>query len=157
MSDEAPAPDLATRVLAALEPDRTHSPAAHALRLVLVTLAALLFLAALGPLLFGDAADLPVHGARHEGAVAVALAVGFVYTAARPRRAGALLPVVATLAVLLTATTVVDVVQGRAELLAESPHVVQLAALFTMWALVRLERPRAPRRRRLRPVGAPRR
>jgi hypothetical protein len=154
VDDSAAADDLAARVLSALEPDRTHSRAARVLRIVLTALAGLLALMSIQTILGLDDTTLPIHAAHHDGAYGLALAVGFFYTALRPRRAGALLPVVAVLAVLLTTTTVIDVIRHDVDLVGESRHLVQLSALFVMWALVRIERPHPQSRPQLHAVPA---
>jgi hypothetical protein len=144
--------DVVSRVLGALEPDRSHSTTAHILRLVLVALAIVLAMESIAPLLFGVGTDAPEHTARHLGAYGLALATGFLYTALRPRRAGALVPVAAVLSIALAMTATGDVLTGRTQLLSESGHVVELIALVVLWMLVRLERPRRAAPPRLKPV-----
>src|SRR5690349_166351 len=89
-------PDFSARVLAAARKDRsTRTPEAMVLRLALVGIAAAQFAMALPGLLFGNDEGAPIHIAHEVGAWDIALAVGFLFAAARPLRAVGLLPFVA--------------------------------------------------------------
>lgn len=96
-----------------------------------------------------------VHDSRHVGAMAVALALGLLYTAHRPTRAYGILPVVAALAVTMIGAASVDVVRGSAVLLSESVHVLEAIGFVLVWLLAGMpgRRSRADRRRSLRSVG----
>jgi predicted anti-sigma-YlaC factor YlaD len=136
-----PEPDqLVARVLQALEPDRSTTPEARVLRVALAAVGLVQLAAAVPQLLGGDDA-LSAHATRHLGSFSAALAVGFVYTALRPRRIGGFLPVVATLSICLVVTACVDVVSGRTPIVAESSHLLEVAGLTLLGVLWRLERP----------------
>ena len=69
--------------------------------------------------------------------VQVALGVGFLVCWRRPSRAHALVLMVGTAAVLMTATAVVEIVRGRSDVLEESPHVITLVGWLLMWVTAR--------------------
>ena len=70
----------------------------------------------------------------------VALAVGFLFAAVRPARAWGMLPFVGALVACLAATSLLDVVEGRAAALTETTHVLEVMGLGFLWALARLTR-----------------
>jgi predicted anti-sigma-YlaC factor YlaD len=142
---------LPARVLAALEPDRSHSHEAHRVRIALVVVAALQAVIAI-PQLFHVGSGLTAHQSRHLAVFSIALAAGFLYTALRPRRVGALLPFAAVLAVGLAITGVFDAAAGRTPIAGESTHLLEILGLVLMWMLTRLERPRP---RSGAPLGGP--
>ncbi len=134
-------PALPERVLAAIEPDRSTSPQARSLRVALVTVAiAQAGIAA--PELFRAGGGLTAHQARHLGVFSIALAAGFLFTALRPRRVGALLPLAAVLAGGLVLTGVLDAAAGRTPIAGESTHLLEVVGLVLLWMLTRIERPR---------------
>lgn len=142
------------RVFAALEPDRSTAPETRFVRIALFAVAVGQAAIAIPQLLDGGG-GLAAHQSRHVGVFSLALAVGFAYTALRPRRVGALLPFAAALTVGLVVTAVVDATAGRTPIAGESAHLLDVVGLTLMWVLIRLERPR-PRQGRpepLRPVG----
>ncbi len=147
----APAvPDLTASILTSIGSDRgSHSPHERALRATLVIVAGVMIVAALPALLLGDDAGLPVHAARHIGSFDLALAVGFLFAAWRPSRIWGLLPVVAALVACLVATSVLDLLDGSTDALAESQHVVEVIGLAAAWLLAHPLQPR--RRARLSP------
>lgn len=138
-------PALTERVLAALEPDRSHSAEARWVRVALVAVALVQGAIAIPTLLHGGAGTT-AHQARHLGVFSLALAGGFLYTALRPRRVGALLPFAALLGVGLAVTGVLDAAAGRTPIAGEAAHLLEIVGLALMWILTRLERPR-PRAR----------
>jgi predicted anti-sigma-YlaC factor YlaD len=144
-------PALPARVLAALEPDRSHSPEAHRVRIALVVVATLQAVIAI-PQLLHAGSGLTVHQSRHLAVFSIALAGGFLYTALRPRRVGALLPFAAVLGIGLAITGVFDAAAGRTPIAGESAHLLEILGLVLMWMLTRLER---PRRRSGAPLGGP--
>lgn len=107
--------------------------------LALVALAQLIV--AVPALLFGVGAGAPTHLAHELGSWDLALAVGFLFAAWRPARAWGMLPLVAALVACLLATTGIDMAEGRAGLLRESTHALDLAGLGLLWALARGGRP----------------
>jgi predicted anti-sigma-YlaC factor YlaD len=132
------------RVLSALEPDRSTSPESKFLR-VLLGVVGIVGIVQSVPDLFAPGDGVNAHASRHLGVFMAALAVGFVYTALRPRRIGGLLPVAAVLSAGLVVTAVIDVASGRTPLVGETAHIVEIVGLAVMWILTRLERPRGPR------------
>jgi predicted anti-sigma-YlaC factor YlaD len=145
----APSSALAERVLGALEPDRSTSAESRFLRVALGVVGVLAFVQAL-PELLDPGPGLHAHTSRHLGVFTAALAVGFVYTALRPRRVGGLLPVAAVISLGLVVTGVIDVTSGRTPVAGEAAHVLEIVGLAIMWMLTRFERPRRESRRRSR-------
>jgi predicted anti-sigma-YlaC factor YlaD len=139
----APSPGgaLTGRVLAALEPDRSTTPQARGIRIALVVVALVQGAVAIPELLHAGG-GLPAHQSRHLGVFSLALAGGFLYTALRPRRAGAMLPIATLLGIGLVVTAVLDAAAGRTPITAESPHLLEVLGLVLVWMLTRLERPR---------------
>lgn len=85
--------------------------------------------------------------------VQVALGVGFLVCWRRPRRAHALVLVVGTAAVLMTATAIVEIVRGRSSVLVESPHLITLVGWLLMWLTSRQLPPSLDAERLRSPVG----
>jgi predicted anti-sigma-YlaC factor YlaD len=85
------------------------------------------------PLLLGQLADTPTHVARHVGAFALALGVGFVYAAWRPHRAYGLLPLVGALLATTLMAAVLDTLSGNRSALAELVHVSELVGMVLLW------------------------
>jgi predicted anti-sigma-YlaC factor YlaD len=125
-------PDLTAGILA-----RAHPPTLGRREWIRTTLAvvALTELALAVPALLGHDTGATVHLARHIGALTAALALGYLYAAWRPVRAFGLLPVAGALAVTMTVTALLDVVQGRAVALNEAGHLLDVAALVLLWML----------------------
>ena len=146
--EPAPAiPDLAPAVLAAIGEDtrastRTDHAAASShdlfqvLRWVLVALAVLQIAVAI-PALLGSDAGLPVHTARDLGSFDLALGIGFLFAAWRPRHIGGMLPVVCAVVVCLALSSLLDVVSGNTAALGESHHLTDFAGLLVMWLIGR--------------------
>jgi predicted anti-sigma-YlaC factor YlaD len=134
-------PTLPEQVLAAIEPDRSTSPQARTLRVALVTVAIAQAAIAI-PELFHAGGGLTAHQTRHLGVFSIALAAGFLFTALRPRRVGALLPLAAVLAGGLVLTGVLDAAAGRTPIAGESTHLLEVLGLVLLWMLTRIERPR---------------
>lgn len=136
-------PDLARVIL-----ERSHPPSpgrGEWVRLSLVVVALTQLVVALPDLFASSAADR-VHDARHVGAMAVALALGLLYTAHRPTRAYGILPVVAALAATMLGAAAVDLVRGSALLVSESVHLLEAIGFVLVWMLAGT--PGRPRRRR---------
>ncbi len=135
----APAvPDLGARILGAIGEETTrHARRFDPLRVVLAVVAALEIGAALPALLLGDDAHLPAHAARHAGSFALALGVGFLWAAWRPRRAAGVLVVAAALVACGVLASILDVATGRAAALSEVQHVPELVGLLALWLLQR--------------------
>ena len=131
-----PVPDLTAGILAATasaQPD----PADRAVRLTLAAVAVVQIVLAVPALLLGTDAGLPMHTARHLGSFDIALAVGFLAVAWRPRRAlSGVLPVAAALVLCLVASTAVDLVAGRTGAVAELNHVTEIVGVVAMWLML---------------------
>jgi len=136
-------PDLTDRIVAAANPPRPGHGEWIRYSLLTVGLTQLAFST---PSLFGHGNGLAVHTARHLGSLAAAFAIGLVYVAWRPVRAFGLLPLAGALAGCLTLTAVVDVTQGRAHMLGEAHHVLDVAGLVLLWLLAGAPHPRWPSR-----------
>lgn len=150
-----PVPDLTAEILAqAPRPSsagrhpRVADPVSVARWALFAVALTQLVLAAPG-LVLGEAAGTTVHVARELGAFDLALAVGLLVAAWQPARAWGLLPVAAALALVLGATAVVDVAQGRAGSLGEVHHLLDLAGVALLWRVARDEQPAVTPTRRL--------
>lgn len=137
-------PDLTAGVLAAIGRDdgTDDGDARHArsgsLRLGLAVIGVIQVLVALPALLLGDDADLPAHTARHLGAFAVALGIGFLVAAWQPRRVGGLLALTTALVACLVLGSVIDVVAGDANAGSElGGHATEVVGLGLLWFLAR--------------------
>ena len=137
----APSSAFSERVLEALEPDRSTSAESRFLRVALGIVGVLALIQSL-PDLFAAGSGTNEHMARHLGVFTAALAVGFIYTALRPRRVGGLLPVAAVISIGLVVTAVIDVTAGHTPIAGETTHVLEIVGLVVMWLLTRFERPR---------------
>lgn len=139
----APAvPDLTARVLAATATTGTSGSQDVALRVGLALVALVQVGIAAPALLLGEDAGLPAHTARHLGSFAVALGIGFLVAAWRPRVAAGLLPVVTALAACIVVTSILDVVSGRAAATNEAAHTTELVGLAGLWMVARSTRTR---------------
>jgi len=130
-----PAVDLAPAVAAALRIADVGLRSRPWSRAALTGTALAQLLLALPALLLGRDAHAGLHVAREVGATDVALAVGVLCAAWRPWRAAGMLPVVAALALGLTATTVVDVLAGHVPAMHELPHLLAWVEVVLMWRL----------------------
>ncbi len=131
-------PDLTNRVVAAVATaDGLNRPRAGIARVALALVAVVQVALSLPALLSTGHLDAAVHVSREIGATDIALAVGVLAAAWRPWRAAGMLPVVAALAVGLSATTVVDVVRGHVPAAHEVPHLLALADAALLWRLRR--------------------
>jgi hypothetical protein len=91
-------------------------------------------LAVTGPLLmFGDA-----DGIRDLGALDVALAVGYLVAAVRPRRAIGMRSLVGAAALLLMTTASIDLITHRTSPVNEAPHLIAIAGWVLIVLLARL-------------------
>jgi predicted anti-sigma-YlaC factor YlaD len=127
-------PDATTLVLDAAKRERHgRGPRTLVLRVALVAVAGAQLAIAI-PALFqtGHAG----HVAHEVAACDIALAVGFIFAAARPLRALGLLPLAAALSLALIVTTAIDVRAGNAAALTEAPHVLALVGAALLWLLV---------------------
>ena len=88
---------------------------------------------AIKPLVLADLDGAPTHVARHVGASALALAIGFLYVAWRPERAAGLLPFVGALLATTVIGTVLDTASGERSAVAEATHVAEFTGLVLLW------------------------
>jgi predicted anti-sigma-YlaC factor YlaD len=98
------------------------------------------------PGFLGDDAGAPVHIAHEQGVWALALAVGLLMVAWRPRNAAALLPFMAVLAGGLALTMAADIAAGRTQAAAEAPHGLAFLGVGLLWVLAHPIPARRPRR-----------
>ncbi len=152
-----PPPDLAPAVVERVGDPAVVSRPSRPLARVALGLTALLQLALSVPTLLTGQEDAGVHVARELGVMDIALAIGVLAAAWRPWRAAGMLPVVAALAVGLSATTIIDVLGGQVPALAEVPHLLALVEAALLWRLrvggVPPRTFRTPERRGLRRVA----
>lgn len=151
-----PVPDLTAAILAAvpaLDPGPTaarwRAEPVNSARWALFTVALTQLVLAGPALLLGEDPGATVHVARELGAFDVALAVGLLVAAWQPARAWGLLPLVASLALVLGGTAILDVLQGRAGSLGEAHHLLDLAGVAFLWRVAHDEHPRPTTARRL--------
>lgn len=138
LAPAAPVPDLVAPILAAIGADATERrERLMPLRVVLAVVAVLEIGAAMPALLLGDDAHLSAHAARHAGSFALALGVGFLWAAWRPRRAAGVLVVAGALVACLVLASILDVATGRAAALSEVQHVPELVGLLALWLMQR--------------------
>jgi|GEM_PF-82245 len=131
-----PVPDLTRAVLAAVAVDRRSRmwrdlPATR-VALAVIALAQGIFAVLV---LLGHEHQASVHLARELGSFQIALAVGFLTAALRPHRAAGLALLTGAVAVLLTLTAGLDVVQHHANVLDELPHLLAVGGSMLLWRI----------------------
>lgn len=134
-ADEArrPAPSLVARWTARLAGGPVDGSGHHWTRWALLAVALTQLAIAVPPMLLGRDADASVHVARELGAWDLALAAALLLVVLRPSRAVGLLPFAAALALAMVGGAVVDIASGRAALVGESQHLLELAGLGLLW------------------------
>ncbi len=145
-------PDRTEALLAAVPLSSRPRPVRQGVRYALLAVGLTQLLLALPALFLGTDLDAPVHVAREMGGFELALGVGLLSAAWRPRLATGLLPFAAALAGSLLVTAVVDVVRGQAVAATEAHHVLDLAGVALLWLLQ--TRPGQALRGRIDLVGA---
>ncbi|WCO66981.1 zf-HC2 domain-containing protein [Iamia majanohamensis] len=135
MRPARPQPDRTEALLAAVPLASRPRPVREGVRYALLAVGLAQVLLALPALFLGAEVDAPVHVAREMGAFELALGVGLLSAAWRPRLATGLLPFAAALAGAVLVTAVVDVVRGQAVALSEAHHVLDLAGVALLWLL----------------------
>ena len=136
-------PDLAPHVMAVAHPPRLGRMGWLRQALAIIGLTELVL--SLPALVLGDDAGAPAHIARHVGSLGAALGFALLYVAWKPTRAYGLLPFVASLAAFMATSSVVDLVFNRANIGAESTHLVEFVGMFFVWLLAGSPRPRIPK------------
>jgi predicted anti-sigma-YlaC factor YlaD len=142
---EAPVvPDQTAAILQSF--DRTDVPLrVDILRVLVGTLGLMRIVTALG--LFADAfAGMSSHAGTELAAMEVAIGFGLIFAAARPARSGALVVVLAVLALATVMGAVADVTAGRVDWANELIHVVDAVGAVLLWRLS--TRPGSESRRR---------
>lgn len=85
--------------------------------------------------MFARGSGLAIHLERHQAAFGVALGLAFLFVAWRPDRAYGMVPFAATFTLALSASALIDLVNGASTLLRESAHLVEIAGLALLWVL----------------------
>ena len=135
----APAPDPG--LVAAAQVARyanAKPPSGWLVRIGLVLLALGQIAITVPALVFGTDHDAPMHVAHEMGSFDLAIAVGFLVAAWRPRHARGMRALVGAAAVLLLITAVIDLIAGRTTLLDEAPHLLTISGWLLLELLVRL-------------------
>ncbi|CAB4781801.1 unannotated protein [freshwater metagenome] len=144
-------PDLSGVIL-----ERSHPPRpgrGEWVRYSLVVVALTQLVIALPDLIARTEPGTTAHESRHIGAMAVALALGLLYTAKVPTRAYGILPLTAALAATMLGSAIFDGVRGTTPILGESVHVLELISFVLVWLLA--GRPGTPRFMRRKPRSIP--
>jgi predicted anti-sigma-YlaC factor YlaD len=148
---DEPVPDHTAQVMAAVRRQRTATPAevrrpvdaaagrrrAGAQRRVARAGLALIAVVQIAAALVGVSMGTVPHSVREVGAFQIALAVGFLVTAARPATAAGLLPTAAALALCLVGVMIVDLATGRTVVPRELAHATELAGVLLVWLVAR--------------------
>jgi predicted anti-sigma-YlaC factor YlaD len=108
-----------------------------ALRAGLATVACLQLVIVVPVLLLGHDREAPVHVAHEMGSFDLAVAVGLLAAAWRPRRAAGMFSIVAAAGAALVVTASVDLARGATSLWDEVPHLLVVAGAMLLWALSR--------------------
>jgi predicted anti-sigma-YlaC factor YlaD len=134
---EAPQmPDLSRRI-AKLNAMADRVSRWGAVRALLGLVAVEVIVLALPELVLGHDGPGSSHAARHVGAFGIAYAVSLLVVVVRPARARSILPTALVLALALTITAVVDVLDGRVPLLGEATHIPEIVSVVLVWMLAR--------------------
>jgi predicted anti-sigma-YlaC factor YlaD len=146
-----PVPDRTAQVMAAVRRERAAAPAkvrrpvavaagagrAGAHRRVARAGLALIAVVQVVAALVGVSVESVPHSVREVGAFQIALAVGFLVTAARPATAAGLLPTAAALALCLVGVMIVDIATGQTGVPHELVHATELAGVALVWLIAR--------------------
>jgi len=89
-------------------------------------------------LVLGHDEQAPAHVAHELGSFGLAIGLGLLLAAARPKLAAGMLPIVAIIAALLLLTAGSDLALGRTQLSDEVPHLLDLAGFLLLWRLVKV-------------------
>ncbi|MDQ1619878.1 MAG: copper transport protein [Actinomycetota bacterium] len=149
-----PVPDLTDRIVAAVVADRAvdrrrrHMPT----RVALVAVALAQLVATTPSLLLGQDQHASVHMARELGSFGVAISLGLLVAAAFPSLAAGSLPILVAAGGLLAVTAGLDIVSGRADAVAELPHLLPALGVLLLCRLVLTWSPPDPGEP---PAGAP--
>jgi len=111
-------------------------------RLGLIAVAAGQLVMAAPALLFGHDSWAPEHVAHELGAFSVALALGLVWAAYRPRLANGMVPIVGIVAGLLVVTAWFDAAANNTSITGEWPHLLEVAGFLLLLRLAYLSNDR---------------
>lgn len=111
-------------------------------RLGLLAVAAWQLVMAAPALLFGHDNWAPEHVAHELGAFSVALALGLVWAAYRPRLANGMVPIVGIVAGLLVVTAWFDATAHNTRITGEWPHLLEVAGFLLLLRLAYLSNDR---------------
>lgn len=128
-------PDRTEAILARVPVAARPRPVREAVRYALLAIGLTQLVLAVPALFLAQDAEAPVHVAREMGAFELALAVGLLSAAWRPRLATGLLPFAGALAGAIVVTAGVDVAQGAAVAFTEAHHILDLAGVALLWLL----------------------
>jgi predicted anti-sigma-YlaC factor YlaD len=148
----APVADRTEAILAAVPVTARPRRVREGVRYALLAIGLSQLLLALPALILAEDAQAPVHVAREMGAFELALGVGLLATAWRPRLAAGLLPFAGALAGAMLLTAGIDVAQGEAVAVTEAHHVLDLVGVALLALLHPRQRDGIPRRARLVPA-----
>lgn len=130
-----PVPDRTEAILAAVPLASRPRPVREGVRYALLAVGLTQLVLAVPALFLATDPATPVHVTREMGAFELALAVGLLSAAWRPRLAVGLLPFAAALAGGMAVTAAVDLAQGAAVAVTEAHHVLDLAGVVLLWLL----------------------
>jgi predicted anti-sigma-YlaC factor YlaD len=140
----SPAPVLSEGVVEGLLPIATAAPGWKrqvAVRTGLVVVACLQLAIVVPVLLLGHDREAPLHIAHEMGSFDLAVAIGLLTAAHRPRRAAGMFSVVAVAGAALAVTAMVDLARHATSLSDEAPHLLVVAGAVLLWALSRAGAP----------------
>lgn len=129
--------DRTDAILAALPVSARPRPVREGVRYALMAVGLTQVLLAIPALIAAGDPNGALHVAREMAAFELALGVGLLSAAWRPRLAAGLLPFAAALAGAMLVTAAVGVVEGEALLAGEAHHVLDLIGVALLWALHR--------------------
>ncbi len=130
-----PVPDRTEAILASVPAASRPRPVREGVRYALLAIGLTQLVLAVPALFWAQDASAPVHVTREMGAFELALAVGILSAAWRPRLATGLLPFAGALAGATVVAAGVDVAQGAAVAVTEAHHVLDLAGVALLWLL----------------------
>lgn len=127
--------DRTDAILAGVPVSARPVAAREGVRYALMAIGLTQLLVALPALVAWSTPAVEAHLSREMGAFEMAMAVGLLSAAWRPRLASGLLPFAAALAAAVAFTAVADVIGGNAGAGAEAHHVLDLAGVVLLWLL----------------------
>lgn len=133
-------PDVSKSVVArAVRTDRQTSWSY--VRVLLAVVAVQIIILSIPSLAARDESGASAHDARHLGAFSVAYAVVLLAAVIRPARARTVLPAAVVLAIALSITAALDLLNGNVPLIGEIRHVPEVFSVWLLWMLAARRRP----------------